>query len=439
MISNEYKKLARWAMNYGLKDGCQAVRISLYSGSDTELEVRNIQLDKLQQSSENQLMFQIFVDGRYGSFSTNKLEKKELGKFIDQAVESVRFLALDPSRTLPDPAAYYKGGGVPLSLYDKKFREISPDDKLSLTKAAAEEIINADPRINSVQSSWSDGCSFRYIIDSNGFEGESEMSYYTLSVSVSVKGEGESKPEAYWYNQALTFDELEKKNIGKIALERTLRKIGQKKVASGNYPMLVDNMNGGRLVSPLISALMGSALQQKNSFLLDKKGQKVLSEKVTITDDPQVPHAIGSRYFDNEGVATRKRTVFNKGVLETYFIDTYNAHKMETEPTVSGPSRLIFEQGNRNVEEMIKSLDRGIFVTGFNGGNNNSTSGDFSFGIEGFLIENGKLTQPVTEMNITGNLLTLWSNIAEIGNDPRKNEANQIPSLLFNDVAFSGL
>jgi len=198
-------------------------------------------------------------------------------------------------------------------------------------------------------------------------------------------------------------------------------------------------MNSGRLLSPVLSALNGSAIQQKNSFLLDKKGQKIVSEKVTLLDNPHIQHSFGARYFDNEGVATKKRYIFNQGILETYFIDTYHALKMDVEPTVSGPSHLELVKGSRTMEEMVSSLEKGILVTGFNGGNCNSTSGDFSFGVEGFLIENGKLTQPVSEMNVTGNMLILWNNLMEIGNDPRINNAYQIPSLRFCEVDFSGL
>lgn len=439
MISNEYKKLAKWAMDFSLQQGCQAVRVSVYSGSDTEFEVRDKQLDKLQQSSENQMVLGLYVDGRYGSFSTNRMEKKELGKFISNAVESVRYLAPDPNRQLPKPELYYKGGKTDLALHDPKMNELQPDEKLQLGYSAANEILGTDERILSVQSSYSDGESFTYMIASNGFEGENAVSYFSLSVSVSVKGEGETRPESYWYDQALSYEDLIKTGIGKKALERTLRKLGQEKIQSGSYCMVVDNLNSGRLLSPVLSALNGSALQQKNSFLLDKKGQQVLSDKVSIVDDPHIPHSFGARYFDNEGVATQKRYIFNKGVLETYFIDTYNALKLGVEPTIGGPSHLVLEKGNRSMEEMIASLEKGILVTGFNGGNSNSSSGDFSFGVEGFLIENGKLTQPVSGMNVTGNMLTLWNNLAEVGNDPRLNSAYLIPSLRFDEVAFSGL
>jgi PmbA protein len=126
-------------------------------------------------------------------------------------------------------------------------------------------------------------------------------------------------------------------------------------------------------------------------------------------------------------------------VLETYFIDTYNALKMGVEPTISGISQLVLEKGERSLDEIVATMDRGILVTGFNGGNSNSSSGDFSFGVEGFLIENGKRVQPISEMNVTGNMLNLWKNLSEIGNDPRLNNAYQIPCLLFKDVDFSGL
>ena len=439
MISKEYKNLAKWAMNFSLHQGCQAARVSVYSGSDTDFEIRDKQLDKLQQSSENQMVLSLYVDGRYGSFSTNRMEKKELSKFITNAVESVRYLTPDINRQLPNPELYYKGGRSDLALHDPYLDRLQPDEKLQLASDAANEILNTDERILSVQSSYSDGESFSYMVASNGFEGESSVSFYSLTVSVSVKGEGDARPESFWYDQALSYDDLIKKDIGKIALERTLRKLGQKKIESGSYCMVVDNLNSCRLLSPILSALSGVALQQKNSFLLDKKGQQVLSEKVTLMDDPHIPHTFGARYFDNEGVATQKRYIFNKGVLETYFIDTYHALKMDIEPTISNPSHLIMEKGERTMEEMIASVEKGILVTGFNGGNSNSSSGDFSFGIEGFLIEDGQLTQPVSEMNVTGDLLILWNQLSEVGNDPRPDSAYLIPSLRFENVAFSGL
>lgn len=439
MISNENKKLAQWAMDFALKNGCQASRVSLYSGSNSSFEVRDTKIDRLQQASENNLVIHLFVDGRYGSYSTNRLDKKEIEKFIRNGIEATRYLAEDKFRVLPDPARYYKGGKPDLQLLDPKFNSLQPDEKVAIALNTAKEIYGKDERIISINSSYSDGIDFKYLIDSHGFEGESANTWFSVSASVSIKGEGEARPSSYWYDSSLFFDDLKKKGIGHEALERTIRKLGQKKIASGKYTMLVDPLNSAQISSPLLQALYGSSLQQKNSFLIDKLGQQVIGEKVTIIDDPHLQQSSGARYFDNEGIATERRPVFENGVLKTYFIDTYNAKKMDTEPTISGPSILTMQLGDKNLDELVASLDKAILVTGFNGGNSNSSTGDFSYGVEGFLIEKGKLTQPISEMNITGNMLTLWSNVQEVGNDPRLSSSWRIPSLVFSEVDFSGL
>lgn len=439
MISNEHKKLAQWAMEYALKNGCQASRVSLYTGFSSSIEVRDMKIDKLQQASENGLVINIFVDGRYGSFSTNRLDKAELERFIKGGIESTRFLAEDKFRTLPDASLYYKGGGEPLALIDPVFDSIQPDDKVALAMKVCEEIYKKDSRIISSNGSYGDEKSFKYMVASNGFEGESSNSSFSLVGNVSIKGDGDARPESYWYDSSIYYDVLQKDGIGVKAIERVLRKLGQQKITSGKYSMVVDNMNSSRLLSPVIGALYGSAIQQKNSFLLDKQDQLVLGENITFKDEPHLTKAEGARYFDNEGVATTPRPIFEKGILKTYFIDTYNANKMELKPTISSPSILTMENGTKNVDGLVASLEKGILVTGFNGGNCNSTTGDFSYGIEGFLIENGKITQPISEMNVTGNMITLWNNLAEAGNDIRKSSSWRIPSLLFTDVDFSGL
>lgn len=439
MISNENKKLAQWAMDYALKNGCQAAKVSLYSGLNTSFELRDAQMDKLQQASESRMSLFLYVDGRYGTYSTNRLDKKELESFIRNGVESTRYLAEDEARVLPDASRYYKGGKPDLQLLDPQFSAVNPDNKVALAQAIAEEALGKDPRIISVESSYGDGDGFSYQITSNGFEGETQQSWYSLSASVAVKGEGEARPSSYWYESSLYLDKLVKEGVGQKALERTLQKIGQKKTKSGRYTMVVDPMNSGQLLRPMLSAIFGSALQQKNSFLLDKLGQKVGSDKFTLLDEPHLIGASGARYFDSEGVATERRSVFDKGVLKTYYIDTYNAKKMDVDPTVANPSILVMQLGNKDLNGLISDVAHGILVTGFNGGNSNSSTGDFSYGIEGFLIEKGKLTLPLSEMNVTGNMITLWNSLAETGNDPRLNSSWRIPSLVFEGVDFSGL
>ena len=433
MITDNNKKLAQWAMDYALKNGCQAAKLVLYSNSNASFELRDAKMDRLQQASESGLSISLYVDGRYGSYSTNRLDKKELETFIKNGIESTRYLAVDEARVLPDASRYYKGGKPDLQLFDRRFETINPDDKVAIARAAAEEVLGKDSRIISV------GTSSSYRLTSNGFEGESKSTWFSLSADVALRGEGEARPSSYWYESALFYDKLVKSGVGTKALERVLRKLGQKKVASGKYTMVVDPMNASNLLSPVLSALYGSALQQKNSFLLDKLNVKVGAGLLNLMDEPHLIGASGARYFDSEGVATERRSIFEEGVLKTYFIDTYNSKKMGVEPTVNSPSLLVLKPGSKDLNGLVADVQKGILVTGFNGGNCNSSSGDFSYGIEGFLIENGKLTQPVSEMNVTGNMITLWASLSAVGNDPRMSSSWRIPSLVFEGVDFSGL
>ena len=438
MITQEYKDLAQWALRYALNKGCSDARISVYNGTDNSFEFRDTQLDRLQQSSENGMGIQLYVDGRFASFSTNRLNRQELEKFISNGIETTRYLAKDEFRKLANPGRLYKGDGKGLDVYDKSVEKISVDDKLALIKNNVNEVYQTDERIISVSSDYSDGTSSNYSIASNGFEGESETTYFSLSAGVSMKGAGDARPQDGWYDSAIFWENLQKKNIGKTAYERTLRKLGQEKIESGAYPMVLDNLTSSRLFYPLISALFGSAIQQKSSFLINKLGEKIVSDKLTVIDDPHIKNARGARWFDGEGAATKKYNVIEKGILNMYYIDTYYGGKLNMEPTIQSPSILTLQLGDKNFERILATIDKGIWVTGFNGGNSNATTGDFSFGIEGFLIEKGVAVKPVNEMNITGNLLTLWKNILEIGNDPRTISSYRIPSLLFDAVNFSG-
>lgn len=439
MITKEQKDTAQWALDFALKNGCQAARVTIITGTNNSFEYRDTQLDKLHQSSENKLYIELFVDNRYGSLSTNRIDKEGLETFIKDGIITTKYLAEDPFRQLPSQKRYYKSDDKSLDLYDISYTELKAEDKIDLARQAVEEIYDTDKRIISITSSYNDGMGAEYMIASNGFEAESMDTAFDLTVEVALKTNNEARAESFWFDSSIYWKDLKKEGISKIALNRALQKIGQKKIQSGIYNMLLDNTVSARILGYLTNAMFGSDLQQKNSFLLDKLNQQIVSDKLTLIDKPHLKKSFGARWYDGEGVATHERTLIANGVLNMYFIDTYYSLKMGIEPTISSPSIICVDLGNKNHGELMQSMQKGIWVTGFNGGNCNGTTGDFSFGIEGFLIENGIATTPVSEMNITGNMLQLWNNLVEIGNDPRTNSSRRIPSLLFEDVNFSGL
>ncbi len=444
-MSANPKDTAIKALEISLKKGCQAARISFNIATQSSYSVRNDKLDRLQQSTGSSLYIHLYVDDRYGSFSTNRTEPEEIGNFIGKGVEATRLLSPDPFRVLPDKALYYSGGGADLEQYDKSIDAIEPKEKSEMAFACASEVLGKDKRVITVNCEYGDADDYLYVIDSQGFQNESRQSNFTISAECSVKDRGDARPEAWWYESSLFFKNLKIEGCGTKSLERALRRLNPKKLKSGKYNMVVENTTSSRLISPIISALNGASIQQNNSFLKGMLGRQIFSPNFTLFDNAHLVGAFGSRYFDGEGVATKPANIIENGIVKTYFINTYHSKKLGLPVTADGPSVLNClmsgtdsANAHRDLEYILTKCGKGIFVTGFNGGNSNSSSGDFSFGVEGFYFKDGRISHPIKEMNVTGNIITLWNNIIEIGTDPRNSSRWLIPTLAFESVDFNG-
>jgi len=438
MNTNEKYEIADLVIKQALKNGASEAAVSISDSSSRQVEIRERKTDKLQESISNGLSLALYVDRKYSAHSTNHLKKEELLKFVEGAVAATRYLSEDEFRYLPSAELYYTGGGEDLKTTDPEINRIETSVKIDLARQVEDEIYGSDNRIVSISASYGDSVSNDVLVTSNGFRGENGSSYAGITASVSVKDE-KGRPQDYWGEYSIYFANLRKTGIGKTALERTLRKLDPKKISSGKYSMIVDNMVAGNLLRPLISALMGSSMYQKNSFLIGKSGSRVASEILSITDDPAIPEAFGSRHFDAEGIKSVKREIVERGILRNYFIGTYYGRKLNLPGTTINPSNLVFSKSDTDQAAMIRSVKKGVLVTGFNGGNCNGSTGDFSYGIEGFLIEKGEIVHPVNEMNISGNMIDFWNTLAEVGNDPYKFSSYLTPSMLFDNTDFSGL
>ena len=212
--------------------------------------------------------------------------------------------------------------------------------------------------------------------------------------------------------------------------------------------MVVDATVATRLISPILTALNATSIQQKMSFLEDTVGKRIFPEGFTLMDMARTPGKAGSRMFDTEGVATQNAPIIENGVVKQYFVNTYMAGKMSIEPTVEDISRpclmpylksdaLSFEEKELSLEDILRISANGILVTGFNGGNCNPVTGDFSYGVEGFAFSKGKITHPVREMLITGNMLELWNSVTAVGTDSLSSARWQVGSLAFENISFS--
>ena len=414
-------------------------KLVLMKNHEDNINIRNGEIEKMLHASATSLAMNLLIDGRDGFFYTNNVQPDALRLFIRNAAKTTRMLEPDEARTLADPARYYKGGGPELKNFDATLSLIDPAEKLRLAQKNNQEGISLQPNLISFQTHYSDRQHQAYYLISNGFEGYEQSSRCTLTSIATAEGADGQHPADGWGETRIFFKDIPQKGVAKTAIDRTLRKIGARPTKSGLYQMILESPIVGSFLQPILNAMNGQYLHGKMSFLTDKLNQQVLSPLINIVDDPLIPGTRGACHFDYDGVATERRTLFTKGVLDTYFIDTIFAKKLGMKPTTQGTHHLVMQSGEQTLQELITNAENAIMVTDFNGGNCDSSTGNFSYGIEGFLIQDGQMVQPVSGMNITGNILDAWQRVTALGNDFDPWETELLPSIVFADVHFGGL
>jgi PmbA protein len=298
----------------------------------------------------------------------------------------------------------------------------------------------AEYEIVSEEGEYSDSVYDSVVMDTNGVCCRHSETSFDYGVEITIESEGE-KYSGYWWDASSRLAELDAAACGRKALARAVGQIGSEPAPSGRYTAVIDAEMASKVVSPLLRALSGYAIQQQNSFLLDSLGKQVFPEGLTIMDLPRIPGQTCSKYFDSEGVATVEAPIIEAGVVKEYFINSYMAGKLQMAPTVEDATRpkvLPWPCAGLDRDAILRRCGSGIFVTDFNGGNSNPVTGDFSYGIEGYLFEDGRIVRPVSGMLMTGNLLTLWSRLLVAGDDARPCQSKLIPTLAFGEVDFSG-
>lgn len=431
--------LAERTVAHAKKQGAQQVSVAVDRDRFIELEQRDGKLERVREASSSSLSVHLYVDGRYSAHSTSDLRWEALAPFVARATEMTRLLSQDPHRKLADPSLYADRPTCDLELRDGGYDEVDSGQRRADVAALEAAAHAVEGPIISVTAGYSDSVGEGVLVHSNGFSGETSGTAFWAGASVSVQDEDGRKPsDGEWCGARFRGDLPDLAGIGRRAARRALGRLGQQKLDSGTMPVVFENRAAGGVLRHLLSAMYGASLQQKRSFLLDKLGQPIASEHLTLIDEPLRKRGFGSRHFDGDGISAHPRTLIDKGRLASYLIDVYYANKMGVAPTGGGLSNLTFAPGARGAEEIIASIDKGIYVMGLLGGNSDTTSGDFSHGVMGYAIEGGKLTVPIGEMNITGNHTKLWDRLIEVGNDPYPYSRVLTPTLVFDDVSVSG-
>lgn len=447
IITAEEMQLCRQCVADALRFGASDIRVSLSKSAQSSICIIDGEVDKISYNEDRSIFVHIFANGSYGTFSTNRLDPEQLSEFIRKGVETTSVLTPDKNRMLPDRQRTANGctQGDELGLYDDAYFNISSEEKIAYALRATSGPSEGEGWIlDCAESEYSDSLDDNFMIDSKGFEGRHIETSFGVCCEAAIEDGDGNIYSGYWWNNNPFWKNVQEDNVYLKALECATENLHPKAIESGKYNIIVKNSAGSRLIGPIINAMDGFSVQQSNSFLDGRLGEKVFSEHLTIRDMAHAKGKAGSRLFDTEGVATKETAIIEKGVVKQLFINTYIAGKTGWEPTVEGVSRPCLEpyicnsnKNEINLNDISAIIGRGVFITGFNGGNCNQVSGNFSFGIEGIYFEDGKPVHPIREAVMTGNIIDLWNKVLAIGSDPRDCARWQIPTLAFEDIDIS--
>ena len=443
-LTAEEIALARASLDFALANGAQKVRVTLNKSLMELFGMLNGELDKVTHALDRSLQFSLFVDGRFGGFSTNRLERKEVETFLLNAIDTVRTLEPDPARDLPDPERTAKdaGTGNELDLYDPVYESLTAEKRREMAIGTTAWPRKAELEkgfvLVSEEGEYSDSVFDSVVLDSNGLFARHTETSFEIGYEVTVEDVDGNRFSSYWWDATPRLETIlpSLASCSETAIRRAAAQIGPQDHPGGKCSIVVDRECASKFLTPVLNALNGYSVQQKNTFLLDKVGQRVFSERLTVLDCPRSRGETGSRLYDSEGVATSEFPIIDKGVPTRYFINTYIAGKTGMTPTIEDATRpkVMPWGGCKTRDDVLRKVGKGIFITGFNGGNSNTTTGDFSYGIEGFAFEDGRITHPVREMLVTGNFFDLWNNLLLAADDARLCMSKLIPTLAFGNT-----
>ncbi len=290
----------------------------------------------------------------------------------------------------------------------------------------------------------------KILANSHGFVGEYQRSYCSVAAVPIAQSETGAMQRDYWFSVARCLSRLESpEHVGKVAAERTLRRLGAKKVKTAHVPVVFDPLVATSILEHIFEGVNGDSVYRGASFLAGKLGQKIASENVNVIDDGTMPGGFGTAPFDGEGIPTRRTVVIENGVLKSYVLNTYTARKLGLQTTANasrglagtpgiGPGNYFLQPGTKTQQQIIGEIKEGLYVTEFLGHGANLVTGDYSRGASGLWISGGELAFPVEEITVAGNLKEMFLNISEIANDLEFRGAVASPTIRIDGLTVGG-
>jgi PmbA protein len=432
-----------------MKGGATAAEAIVREGSEFSTVVRMGEVETLKQAGSRAAGVRVFFGQRVASTYSSDFSEQGIARMIESALTLARITSEDPHAGIPQPEELGQISGD-LDLYYDDVYSLPTEQRIEYARRAERAAMSADPRItNSEGGSFDAAIGHKVLANSLGFVGEYRRSFCSVAAVPIAQQDGAMQRD-FWSSVARTLQKLESpEDVGRIAAERTVRRLGARKVKTTRVPVIFDPLVARSLLEHIFEAVNGDSIYRGASFLAGKLGERIAGENVTVIDDGTMRGGFGSSPFDGEGVPTRRTTVIDRGTLNSYLLNTYTARKLGLKTTGNasrgitgnpgiGSGNLYLEPGKRSPKEIIADVREGLYVTDFLGFGVNLVTGDFSRGAGGMWISGGELAFPVEEITVAGNLRDMLLQLSEIGNDLEFRGSVACPTIRIDGLTVAG-
>jgi len=435
---SQLKKISETALKEAKKQGASSAEVGTSVETGFSVTVRKGTVDTLEYNHDKGLGVTVYFGQCKGSASTTDTSLDAVAETVKAACEIAKVTAEDECSGLAEK-----------KLMAKDFPDldlnhpwgVNPEQGIEIAKQCEAAGLKFDKQIsNSEGATLSSHEGFHIYANSHGFVGNYTSTRHSATCVLLAK-QGSSMQRDYYYTVARDADDLESfKSVGKKAAERTLRKLGAKKVKTCQVPVIFEADIAAGLISSFTAAISGGNLYRKSSFLVDHLDKQIFPKHINIYQRPLLKKALGSASFDGDGVATMDRDYIKEGVLKSYILGTYSARRlgMQTTGNSGGVYNLFISTSDYDLPALLKKMGTGILVTEMMGSGINLVTGDYSRGAFGFWVENGELQYPIEEFTIAGNLKDMFKNLVAVGNDVDHRKNKQTGSILLEQMTIAG-
>ncbi len=449
-LETDLKEVAQDIVRRAMRGGATAAECVIREGDEFSTLVRLGQVETLKESGSKAIGVRVFYGKRAASTYSSDFSREGLDRMLKSALDLAKITSEDPFAGIPEASQL---GSLPgdLDLYSSDVYSLPGQERISYARRAEKAALDFDPRIkNSDGGSFDAATGHKILANSHGFIGEYKRSYCSIAAVPIAQSENRAMQRDYWFSVARSLSRLDSpEHVGKVAAERTIRRLGARKVRTAHVPVVLDPLVAVSMLDHIFEGVNGDSVYRGASFLAGKLGQKIAGDRVTVVDDGTMPGGFGTSPFDSEGIPTRRTVVIENGVLKSYLLNTYTAKKLGLQTTANasrglagtpgiGPGNYFLQPGAKSPQQMISEIKEGLYVTEFLGHGANLVTGDYSRGASGLWISGGELAYPVEEITVAGNLKEIFFNISEIGNDLEFRGAMACPTIRIEGLTVGG-